>query len=87
MSAKQNDEIDQVFCMTADEGHVWIHVYDSLPLTVRRRLRNSPFNVCAACLEAFVLPKVQAKHPNWSREKALFAGIEIMEADVRSTIR
>jgi hypothetical protein len=84
---KQNNEIDQVYCLTADQGHIWIHAYDSLPLLVRRRLRNSPFNICAACLEAFVLPEVQAKHPNWSREKLLVAGIEIMETKVRGTIR
>jgi hypothetical protein len=77
-----NDEI-QVFCLTSDEGHVWMHSYDALPAPVRRRLRNSPYNCCAACLEAFVLPKVQSKHPNWPREKALFAAIEVMEAKIR----
>lgn len=78
-----NDEIDQVFCLTADAGHVWMHTYDTLPVSVRRRLRNSHFNGCAACLLSFVLPEMQAKHPNWSREKLLFAGIEEMEAEVR----
>lgn len=81
--AKQNDEIDQVYCLTSDDGHVWMHVFDTLPLPVRRRLRSSPFNCCAACLEAFVLPKVRAKHPNWSRERQLVAGIEVMEAEIR----
>jgi hypothetical protein len=66
-----------------DEGHVWIHTYDSLPPPVRLRLRNSDFNVCAACLLAYVLPEVRAKHPSWPREKLLIAGIEIMEAEVR----
>jgi hypothetical protein len=86
---KQNDEIDQVFCMTADAGHVWMHVFDTLPLPVRRRLRNSAFNLCAACLEAFVLPQVLAKHPKLSREKALFAAVEVMEAEMirRGTVR
>jgi hypothetical protein len=81
---KQNYEIDQVYCLTADEGHVWIHVYDTLPVSVRRRLRNSAFNLCAACLQAYVLPKVRAKHPNWPRERQLVAGIEVMEAEIRS---
>jgi hypothetical protein len=81
--AKQNYEIDQVYCLTANAGHVWIHVYDTLPAPVRRRLRNSPFNLCAACLEAYVLPEVQAKHRSWSREKALLAGIEVMESKMR----
>jgi hypothetical protein len=83
-SAKPNDEIEQVYCLTADEGHVWIHVYDTLPASVRRRLRDSPFNVCAACLVAYVLPEVKSKHPNWSREKLLIAGIESMEVQVRN---
>jgi hypothetical protein len=84
MGAKQNpNDEEQVYCLTADEGHVWIHTYDTLPVAVRRRLRNSPFNICAACLVAFVLRKVRAKHPNWSREKLLVAGIEVMEAEIR----
>jgi hypothetical protein len=87
MGAKQIDEIDQVYCLTADAGHVWIHTYDTLPVAVRRRLRNSPFNVCAACLEAFVLPKLRIKHPNWSREKLLLVGIEEMEAEVRKQVK
>jgi hypothetical protein len=40
----------QVRCLTLDAGHVWIHYYDALPGAVRKRLRESPFNVCAACL-------------------------------------
>jgi hypothetical protein len=79
---KQNDET-QVFCMTSDEGHVWMHVFDTLPVSVRRRLRNSPYNCCAACLEAFVLPKVQAKHRGYSREQALLVAVEVMQAEIR----
>lgn len=86
MGAKKNDEIDQVYCLTADAGHVWIHVFDTLPVLVRRRLRSSPFNVCPACLVSFVLPKVRAKHPNWSHEKLLLAGVESMEAEVRKGV-
>jgi hypothetical protein len=36
----------QVKCLTADEGHVWMHRFDSLPLAVRRRLAESRFNIC-----------------------------------------
>jgi hypothetical protein len=71
--------------MIADAGHVWIHVYDTLPAAVRRRLCNSHYNVCPACLVTFVLPKVRSKHPQLSREKALLAGIEIMESGVPKT--
>jgi hypothetical protein len=79
-----SDEINQTFCMIATGGHLWMEDYfDDLPVPVRRRLRNSHFNICPACLQIEVLPKLQAKHPNWSLEKLLFAGIESMEAEVR----
>lgn len=79
-----NNETEiQVKCLIGDEGHVWIHCYDALPAAVRRRLRNSPFNLCAACLEMFVLPKVRNQHSSYTREKALFAAIEMREVEVR----
>jgi hypothetical protein len=81
-SAKQ-DEILQVKCLINDEGHVWIHCYDALPATVRQRLRNSPFNLCAACLEMVVVPKVKRKYPSLSREQQLLIAIKVMEAEVR----
>jgi len=40
----------QVKCLTADEGHVWIHYYDRLPAAVRQRLATSVDNICPACL-------------------------------------
>jgi hypothetical protein len=73
----------QVKCLTGDEGHVWIKSYDALPSVVRKRLRNSPFNLCAACLVMFVLPKVQKRHPSYADEQALFTAIEMMEVEVR----
>ena len=82
--AKQHgDGEDQVECWTTDAGHVWIHYYDALPAPVRRRLRDSVHNLCPACLVVKFLPKVQSKHPGYSREKALLAGIELMESEVR----
>jgi hypothetical protein len=72
--------IDQVRCWTADQGHVWIHAYDRLPPKVRRRLRDSPFNLCAACLVAYFLPEVPQ---GGTKEQRLFAAITVMEAAVR----
>jgi hypothetical protein len=40
----------QVKCLTADEGHVWMYRFDSLPRAVRRRLAESRFNICPACM-------------------------------------
>jgi hypothetical protein len=83
-SKKGSDEpMLQVKCLTSDEGHVWISNYDKLPAPVRKRLRDGPFNLCAACLEAFVLPKVKRKYPTHSREQQLLIGIAAMEAEVR----
>ena len=82
--AKQNDEINQTFCLIATGGHLWMEGYfDTLPVVVRRRLRSSPCNLCPACLQTEVLPKLRRKQPNAPREKLLFAAIEVMEAAVR----
>ena len=54
-----------------------------LALLVRQRLQASPFNLCPACLVTKFLPKLRRKHPNYSRQKLLFAAIEVMEAQLR----
>ena len=46
-----DDKGRQVKCLIASEGHQWMRsYYDRLPTPVRRRLAESSFNVCAACL-------------------------------------
>ena len=41
----------QVKCLIASEGHGWMRGYfDRLPPAVLRRLAESEFNICAACL-------------------------------------
>jgi hypothetical protein len=83
-----NDEINQTKCLINTAGHEWMRdFYDTLPSRVRQRLRSSPFNLCAACLQLEVLPKVKAKHRSLSREQALLAAIQIMEAEVRERAR
>jgi hypothetical protein len=78
------DKINQTYCLIATGGHLWMEDYfDTLPVPVRRRMRSSFFNICPACLQIEVLPKVQAAHPNWSREKMLITGIEFMELQIR----
>jgi hypothetical protein len=45
------DEAKQVKCLIASEGHEWMTTFfDKLPKPVRKRLTDSPFNICAACL-------------------------------------
>jgi hypothetical protein len=53
----------------------------------QRAKQDSPYNLCAACLQLEILPKVRAKHRSWSREKLLFAAIEVMEAEARKQVR
>jgi hypothetical protein len=42
----------QVKCLIASEGHLWMRGYfDRLPSAVRRRLAESSFNICPACMD------------------------------------
>jgi len=66
----------QVKCLTADAGHVWMPSYDGLPPVVRRRLADSPFNICAACM----VIETRRMGPGVS---AFFAAIEAIEKKLR----
>jgi hypothetical protein len=84
MKRAKPTEINQTKCWIATSGHIWMKAYfDGLPRTVRRRLRGSPFNLCAACLVTKFAPQIQSRHPGYSHEKALLAAIELMESEVR----
>lgn len=79
-----NDEVNQTKCWIATEGHIWMRGYfDTLPSAVRQRLRQSPFNICPACLVTKFAPKISKVKGSRQPERALFAAIEIMEAEVR----
>jgi hypothetical protein len=42
----------QVKCLIASEGHLWMQGYfDRFPSVVRRRLAESTFNICPACMD------------------------------------
>jgi hypothetical protein len=74
----------QTECWISTGGHIWMEDYfDTLPLPVRRRLRNSPFNLCAGCLVTKFAPLVRSRHPGYSHEKALLAAIESMKLQLR----
>jgi hypothetical protein len=64
----------QVRCLTADEGHKWMHSYDALPSAVRHRLASSPFNICAACMGIEV--SRMARKPTLAVYFAVIAAIE-----------
>jgi hypothetical protein len=78
------DQKNQTKCLIATGGHEWMTGYlDPLPPAVRQRLRQSTHNLCPAHLILEFLPKVQFRFSRHQREKALFAAIEVMEAELR----
>jgi hypothetical protein len=40
----------QSICLVQEDGRHHMYVYDALPPWVRRRLRASPYNLCASCV-------------------------------------
>jgi hypothetical protein len=81
---RKTEDVNQTKCLINTHGWQWMRGhFDRLPQTMRQRLASSPFNLCPACLEIEVLPKVQAKRRGLSRERALFAATEVMESEVR----
>jgi hypothetical protein len=52
MEHRATREGQQVKCLFASEGHLWMRGYfDRFPQVVRRRLAESAFNICPACLD------------------------------------
>jgi len=40
----------QGLCLEAEEGWKHMSSYDKMPPDIRKRLRESPFNLCPACV-------------------------------------
>src|SRR6516165_1351917 len=52
MEQRAAHEGRQVKCLIASEGHLWMRGYfDRFPSAVRRRLAESAFNICPACMD------------------------------------
>ena len=84
----KSDELEQTRCRISNEGHRWmVGWFDDLPAEIRQRLRSSPFNLCAACLQTIYLPKVMKRQGGLLRQKALFAAIEIYEREEREALK
>lgn len=43
----------QSVCFQGTDGWKFMCTFDKLPEDIRRRVRNSPFNLCAACLQIY----------------------------------
>src|SRR6516165_1577353 len=63
----------QVRCLTFDEGSVWIHGLDELPLLVRRRLADAHHNICPTCVN------IETRNNGTPSLKLYFAVIEAIE--------
>jgi hypothetical protein len=75
-------EARQVKCLTADAGHIWMPNYDRLPPAVRRRLADSPFNICAACMDIEAHRTIRTgRKPSLA---AYFAAIETIETQLKA---
>jgi hypothetical protein len=82
-----DDKLEQTRCRISNEGHRWmVGWYDELPPRIRQRLRQSKYNLCAACLVTIYLRKVPKPQRGLSREQALFAAIEIYEREEREAL-
>ena len=52
MEQRADLERRQVKCLIASEGRLWMQGYfDRFPSIVRRRLAESAFNICPACMD------------------------------------
>src|SRR5262249_26136738 len=79
MELRSSLEGRQVKCLTADEGHVWIHYYDKLPGPVRQRLANGRFNICPACLQIDAENMARKQRLKRPTVAIYLAAIEIIE--------
>jgi hypothetical protein len=61
----------QGLCLIKDEGWKYMDLFDDLSPDIRQRLRDSPFNLCAACIVSE------------GSDDRLLPAIEMMEAAVR----
>ena len=69
----------QGLCLVAAQGRLYMHNYDALPAPVRNRLKNSPFNICAACV--YQLAENQSTDPAIT-EAEFMAAIAQMERQI-----
>jgi hypothetical protein len=80
MEQRAAREDQQVQCLIASGGHLWMQGYfDRLPAAVRRRLANSHHNICAACMaeEAQAAATVRGlQRPTIATYLAVIAAIE-----------
>jgi hypothetical protein len=88
MARMQANERFQGLCLVSDRdaGVKYISICDTLPKAVRERLHNSPFNLCAACLEDIARRMANphgTPYVNLPNIEEYMQTIDIMEQQVR----
>lgn len=69
----------QGLCLQSTEGSRWMNLhFDALPPAVRERLRESPFNLCPAC----VADIAYGTGMSGSAKERMMKAIDIMEEQV-----
>lgn len=53
-------------CLENTAGHQWMPKYDKFPPSVRKRLQESPFNLCAACVAMYAKNGTPGARPSES---------------------
>jgi hypothetical protein len=80
MEQRADLEGRQVKCLIASEGHLWMRNYfDRLPSAVRRRLAQSAFNICPACMDEEARMAASQRNETKPTVAIYFAVIEAIE--------
>jgi hypothetical protein len=80
MEQRAGVEGRQVKCLIASEGHLWMPDYfDRFPSAVRRRLAESRFNICAACMDEEARMEAHRRNEKEPTVAIYFAAIEAIE--------
>lgn len=77
----------QSICLMAIDGWEFMEsAFDELPHAVRIRLRNSPYNLCTACVIDYARKDYALGEGNWYSDipiKHYFTAIDLFEQQIR----
>jgi hypothetical protein len=84
MEQRADLEGRQVKCLIASEGHLWMRNYfDRFPSAVRRRLAESAFNICPACMDEEAHTAAQHRKETKPSVGTYFRVIEAIERKLK----
>ena len=84
MEQRADLEGRQVKCLIASEGRLWMQGYfDRSPSIVRRRLAESAFNICPACMDKEAHAAARQRKETKPSEGTYFRAIEAIERKLK----